>query len=132
MADQLADPGPRHPAEVEQRDSAVPEVVWREARDAGGRARSRQRRPEALARDVLEHVAVGVAVVARAEIEPSGEQERRRSNPAGAAGLARGDAPARSRVVFSAVFVFRVGGAIVLSGLRRAVKSSGSSPVSCR
>jgi hypothetical protein len=37
MADEFADPGPGHPAEVEQRDAAVTEVMRREARHAGGR-----------------------------------------------------------------------------------------------
>jgi hypothetical protein len=49
LGDLLTDPRPRCPAEVHERDAAVPEVVRAERRDAGRGAGPSGRRPEAVA-----------------------------------------------------------------------------------
>jgi hypothetical protein len=58
-----------------------------------------KRRQQALARDALEHAAVRVPVLARAQRKHRLEQQRGRRDPARAAGLARGDSPAAARLV---------------------------------
>jgi hypothetical protein len=77
VPDELADPRPRHTAEVEQGDASVAKVVRRERRHARRRARSCHS-TQALARDVLEDSAIGMAVVAWAEIEDGSEEKGRR------------------------------------------------------
>jgi DNA-binding NarL/FixJ family response regulator len=54
MSDKLTDSGPRHPAEVEQADSAMPKVMGREAWHAERGASARDRGAEAIAAETLE------------------------------------------------------------------------------
>ena len=67
MADKLADPRPRHPAQVQQRDAAVAQVVRRERRHAGGGAGAGDRGRKPVGAEALEHRPIGDAVVARHE-----------------------------------------------------------------
>ncbi len=77
------------------------EVVRRERRHAGGPARSRNRRAEAVGAEALEDAPLGCAIVARDELDDGREDRRRHLNPAGTAGLARRlrHAPAAARLV---------------------------------
>jgi heme-degrading monooxygenase HmoA len=69
VADLLTDPRPRHPAKVEQADATVAKIMGRDQRDACGGAGPRERRPQAIPRDLLEHSPVRVAIIAGAERE---------------------------------------------------------------
>jgi hypothetical protein len=67
VADELADAGPRHAAEVEERDAAVPEIVRRERRHARRRAGPSECGPKAFAGERLERAPIRMAIVARAQ-----------------------------------------------------------------
>jgi hypothetical protein len=54
VADEFADPGPRHSAEVEQRHAAVTEVVRAEVGDTSRGAGSCQRGSEAIAAEAAD------------------------------------------------------------------------------
>jgi len=65
LAHVLADPRPRHAAQVQERDSSVTEVVGRKGRHARRRACARDDRPKPIGRDALEHAPLGRPVVPR-------------------------------------------------------------------
>jgi hypothetical protein len=89
MADELSDSGQGAGAR-----RGVAEIMrWKAGTPRRG-AGSRQCRAKALAGEALEAAPVGVAVVARAQVEHRLEEERRRRHPAGTASLAGGDPPA--------------------------------------
>ena len=69
LPDLLADASPRHSAQVEEADAAVPEVVRREPRDAGGPTRLRDRRPQRVGTRPGEEPRIGIAVLARPELQ---------------------------------------------------------------
>ena len=54
VADELADPGPRHPAHVEQADAAVAQIVRAESGDAGRGTGTGDRGAEAIAAEAME------------------------------------------------------------------------------
>lgn len=61
LADELADARPRHPAQMQEADPPVPEVVRAEQRNAGGLARLRDRRAERVGARPGEQARIGVA-----------------------------------------------------------------------
>jgi hypothetical protein len=96
MADELADPRPGHPAEVEQRDAPMPEVVRAERWHAGRGAGALNRGAEAVAAEALEDRPLGDAIFARHQRRDGPEEQVRDWHPAGPPSLryGAGDAPA--------------------------------------
>lgn len=101
LADVLTDPRPRHAAQVQQRDSPMPQVVRAERRRAGRGASAGDRRTEPVTAEALEHAALGSAILARHKRADSIEQHRRYVHPPGALRLRDdgGDAPAAPLLV---------------------------------
>jgi hypothetical protein len=67
VVDEFADPRPRHPAEVKKQHPAVSQVVRRERWDTRSRARTSDRRPEAVGAEALEYRPFRHPVLARHE-----------------------------------------------------------------
>jgi hypothetical protein len=99
VADELADPRPGHPAEVEQRDAAVAQVVRAEHRYAGSGAGTGNRGAEAIAAEALEDRALRDAILACHEPPDGLEEHVGHRNPARPSGLRdrTRDAPALPR-----------------------------------
>jgi len=68
LADELADARPRHPAQVQQADAAVAEVVRRPERDRGRATGLRDRGAQGVGAGVREEPSLRVAVITRAEL----------------------------------------------------------------
>ena len=87
LANMCADSGPGLAAEVEQRDSPVPQVMWGERGDASGGAGARDRRPQPVGRKAEEDARWPDSIVSRDEVEHGAEQRLRNDDPARLAGL---------------------------------------------
>src|SRR5512133_2978947 len=96
MTDLLANPRPRHPAQVEQRDAPVAQIVRRERRHAGGGAGPCDCRAEAVAAEAVEDGPLGDAIVARHKPRDGPQELGRDRDPPRPSGLRYGarDAPA--------------------------------------
>jgi hypothetical protein len=87
VADELADPRPRHPAQVEQGDTTVAKVVRTERRDASGRAGTRESGAETIAAEAMEDGLLRNSVLARHKRRHGLEEHVGYRNPPGASGL---------------------------------------------
>jgi hypothetical protein len=83
LADRLADPRPWATRQVQEADTAVPEIVRREGRDTCRSAGAGDGCSEAVAAEVLEDTPLRDAIVARAQIEHRLEHRRRHLHPPG-------------------------------------------------
>jgi hypothetical protein len=77
LADVLTECRPGHASKMEQRDSAVAEVVRAEHGDTGGSAGAADRRSQPVRSHVFEHAPVRMAIVARTKIDHGGEEDQR-------------------------------------------------------